>query len=77
MIKLIATGFNSIGMALLVISIGTFSLVIIQFGPLWIIVRNTALSLLGEPTPGLTIEGDNRPPTLDCDHTTGNCRVEE
>ena len=77
MIKLIATGFNSLGMALLVISIGTFSLVIIQFGPLWIIVRNTALSLLGEPTPGLTIEGDNRPPTLDCDHTTGSCRVEE
>jgi len=73
----IGRAVNSLVAVLILVTIGALGLVAIQYDPIWILLRNIALSALGEPAPGLTIEGDPAPPSMTCDKKTGRCKVED
>ena len=75
MLKGLGTAANSFVGVLVCVTIGASALVVVQWEPIWVIVRNVALSALGEPAPGLIIEGDARPPKLVCDQKTGRCQA--
>ena len=75
MIKTLGQGVNAIVMACLVLTVLSLNLIQIQGQPLWLLCRNVILAGLGAPTPGVTIQGDNTPPKVECDNETGVCEV--
>lgn len=77
MIKSIGQGINSIVLACLLLTILSLNLIQVQGQPLWLLCRNIILAGLGAPTPGVVIQGDNAPPSVECDNNTGVCRVVE
>ena len=74
--KMFRDGINGLVLACVVLTILSFNLITFQGQPLWMVFRNIILAGLGEPTPGLTIRGDNKPPVVNCDYETGVCEVE-
>ena len=70
------SALNNIVLLCAVLTMGVAGLIIIRWTPGLILFRNIILAALGEESPGLTIQGDSTPPTLDCDYKTGSCRVE-
>ncbi|MGD1941887.1 MAG: hypothetical protein ACFB0G_11300 [Leptolyngbyaceae cyanobacterium] len=77
MIKSLANGINSIILACVALTVLSLGLIVVQLDPVWLLLRNVLLTALGEPTPGITIQGDNRAPVVNCDHETGVCDVEK
>ena len=72
--KTIQNGINSIVSVLLIISIGYFGLVSIQWRPMWMIARSLLLAGLGAPTEGIQVEGE--PDKLTCNRETNKCKWE-
>lgn len=71
----IKSALNNIVLLCLLLTMGVAGLIIIRWTPGLILLRNVILAALGEESPGLTIQGESKPPELDCDYTTGSCRV--
>lgn len=76
MLKSLGSAANAVIIVLLIITVGALSLVSIQSGPIFQVMRNVMLAALGEETNGLQIEGEPAGQTLKCDYQTGSCRWE-
>ena len=77
MLKSVNEALTALALVILVITIGSFSLIKIQGQPIWFLVRNMILAGLGEPTPGLSVPADEASQdTLVCDLETGECAWE-
>lgn len=72
--RLLKEGVNSVAVVCLILTVFLTGIVSIQGRPLIMLLRHTMLAMLGAPTPGLTVNGDND--TLVCNENTGECTWE-
>lgn len=75
--KMMSEASTSLILVLVALTALSAGLIQVQGEPLLLLLRNIALAGLGENSPGLVIEGDNRAPDVDCDRDTGRCKVED
>lgn len=64
---------NAIVVVLLIVTIGSMSLVKVETQPIFQVLRNVMLAALGEGTNGVQIDGNAKQQNLECDFKTGRC----
>jgi|688.fasta_scaffold521834_2 hypothetical protein len=73
MLKGLGAAANAVVLVLLIVTVGSLSLIKIETQPIFQVLRNVMLAALGEETKGVTISGDGNQQRLECDFRTGTC----